>query len=168
MFKAYRSGTGTFILIHPSSGTTATGDQLNELYVKLEEQLPEGALQRESDAPAWGRWPAPVFAALGVMALLPLLWIGAFQYTLRRTLDDGRLEAAAVQQAEPATETTETTTLRIKQLEKDIVNLQRSLAKQRPKPSKDAPARKAAAQADATKATAKANRDEPPPEKAGN
>ncbi len=121
-YEVYQSASGTFVLIHPPSGTSATGERLDELFLELGAQIPAQSGPPPLKGPGWSR---SVLAAIGVTALLPLLWVGAFQYTLARTLDDAHLGSVQDRQTTDAVLDVQSTALQIQRLKHDIETLQR-------------------------------------------
>jgi hypothetical protein len=98
MITVRRSETGSFVLVHEPSQVVIVGDDLDATYARMQEHLradpslsrgvpdvPGAAATRRS---AW-------LVGVGVVALLPFLWLAVLHYTLGRLLEDLRDQPAA-------------------------------------------------------------------------
>jgi hypothetical protein len=98
MITVRRSETGSFVLVHEPSQVVIVGDDLDATYARMQEHLradpslsrvvpdvPGAAATRRS---AW-------LVGVGVLALLPFLWLAVLHYTLGRLVEDLRAQPAA-------------------------------------------------------------------------
>jgi hypothetical protein len=97
MITVRRSDTGSFVLVHEPSQAVIVGDDLDAAYARMEEHLrahPSARAEPEpAGAPATRRWAWLV--GVGVLALLPFLWLVVLHYTLGRLVDELREQPAA-------------------------------------------------------------------------
>ncbi len=103
MITVRRSDTGSFVLVHEPSQVVMVGEELEATYARMEEHLradPSLASAVPLAPPSATRGGARL-VGVGVLALLPFLWLVVLHYTLGRLIDDLRDQTSAVQ-AEPA------------------------------------------------------------------
>lgn len=98
MITVRRSDTGSFVLIHEPSQTVMVGEDLDATYARMEAHLRDHPSARHEASPpraattrSWA-W----LVGVGVLALLPFLWLVVLHYTLGRLVDELREQPAAV------------------------------------------------------------------------
>lgn len=98
MITVRRSDTGSFVLIHEPSQTVMVGEDLDATYARMEAHLRDHPSTRHEAHPpraattrsfAW-------LVGVGVLALLPFVWLAVLHYTLGRLIDELREQPAAV------------------------------------------------------------------------
>jgi len=97
MITVRRSDTGSFVLIHEPSQTVMVGDDLDATYARMELYLRDHPTARHEAHP-----PAPKatrsaawLVGVGVLALLPFVWLVVLHYTLGRLVDELREQPQA-------------------------------------------------------------------------
>lgn len=129
MFQVSQSTTGQFVVTHPASGTVMVGDDLAATYAQMRSfvaALGPAALvaattepQRSPVAPM-ARW-----LAVGALALLPFVWLGALHVSLGRLVSElHAAPAAAGQQIQPNPDLR----ARVERVERQIESLERPRA----------------------------------------
>jgi hypothetical protein len=96
MITVRRSDTGSFVLIHEPSQTVMVGDDLDATYARMEAHLrdhPSARSEAPPPAATARRWAWLV--GVGVLALLPFLWLVVLHYTLGRLVDELREQPPA-------------------------------------------------------------------------
>jgi hypothetical protein len=97
MITVRRSDTGSFVLIHEPSQTVMVGDDLDATYARMEAHLRDHPSARSASHPppaaTTRRWAWLV--GVGVLALLPFLWLVVLHYTLGRLVDELREQPQA-------------------------------------------------------------------------
>jgi hypothetical protein len=103
MITVRRSDTGSFVLVHEPSQTVIVGDSLEATYARMQEHLradpslaratvdPPGAVTTRRSA-----W----LVGIGVVALLPFLWLVVLHYTLGRLVEELRAAPATAPAAD--------------------------------------------------------------------
>ncbi|MEX1369350.1 MAG: hypothetical protein AB1Z98_39850 [Nannocystaceae bacterium] len=138
MITVRRSDTGVFVLVHEPSQVVMLGEDLDATYAQLETHLrehppqigstsagPSAALAAGSAAPSRRAW----LVGLGVLALLPFLWLSVLHYSLGRMLDELRTPAAS--QAELPTKELEGLQTQLHELEQTVQRLEAAQAQSR-------------------------------------
>lgn len=98
MFQVRQSATGQFVLVDPATDTVVVADDLREGYERMtalvgaaaEAPVPDVAASKTP--PGATGWPK--LAVIGVLAVLPFVWIGALHLTLGRLLSELRAQIA--------------------------------------------------------------------------
>lgn len=91
MITVRRSDTGSFVLVHEPSQTVMVGEDLDATFARMQERLRDDpSLPRTVAAPAAPRPRYAWLVGLGVLALMPFLWLGVLHYTLGRMIDELR------------------------------------------------------------------------------
>lgn len=107
MITVRRSDTGSFVLVHEPSQTVMVGEELEATFARMEEHLRADPSLSSAPPPS----PAPVtrrgawLVGVGVLALLPFLWLTVLHYTLGRLIDDLRGPPPAVSSEPEALQT---------------------------------------------------------------
>lgn len=91
MITVRRSDTGSYVLVHEPSQTVMVGESLEDTFARIhahveaDPSLPRTPTPTEPAAPrrAW-------LVGLGMLALLPFLWLGVLHFTLGRMIDELR------------------------------------------------------------------------------
>ncbi len=144
MITVRRSDTGAHVLVHEPSDTVMVGEDLAATHARMEEHLRDNPSLATGPAPAAAtsavasRWAWLV--GLGVLALLPFLWLAVLHYTLGGLIDELRTA--------PATDATE----QLMRLQGDVQALEQTLSRiedaqgqaRTGEPAVERPARKAA------------------------
>ncbi len=121
MITVRQSDTGRYVLVHEPSQTVMVGEDIAATHARMEQHLrdnpslaqtsPEASSTRgESQRWAW-------LLGLGVLALLPFLWLTVLHYTLGRLIDELR----ATPRPAPASS--------VEQLQAEISALQQALSR---------------------------------------
>lgn len=138
MITVRRSDTGVFVLVHEPSQVVMLGEDLDATYAQLETHLREHppqvgstsaglatSLPGSSAAPSRRAW----LVGLGVLALLPFLWLSVLHYSLGRMLDELRTPAAS--EAELPTKEIEGLQTQLHELEQTVQRLEAAQAHSR-------------------------------------
>lgn len=102
MITVRRSDTGSFVLVHEPSQTVMVGEALDATYARMQEHLrdhpslPPATVAAAGGASPWRAW----LVGLGVLAVLPFLWLGVLHYTLGRMIDELRAAPAPAASSE--------------------------------------------------------------------
>lgn len=97
MITVRRSDTGSYVLVHEPSQTVMVGDDLEATYARLQEHVRANPTIAETGGVVQGPTPSRRGAWLvgvGVLALLPFLWLAVLHYTLGRLVDELRAAPA--------------------------------------------------------------------------
>ncbi len=94
MITVRRSDTGRYVLVHEPSQTVMVGEVLDDTYARMEEHLREHPELPTTMAPAAAgeRSRAPWMIGVGLLALLPFVWLAVLHYSLGRMIDEVRAE----------------------------------------------------------------------------
>lgn len=113
MIRVYKSDTGQFVLMHPSTQTVMIEENLQTAYEKMEAHLQKNHpnLLAETEPPFEKRsephrepFARARFFLYLFIVLLPFLWLVALHYTLVSLVDDVMVQVHREQQSAAAVE----------------------------------------------------------------
>jgi hypothetical protein len=87
MYQLRTSATGQFVLVDPATDTVIVADDLKEAYDRMVVASPprgDAAEPPATSKPVVRRTLGPKLAVIGVLALLPFVWLGAMHVSLGR------------------------------------------------------------------------------------
>ena len=93
MYQLRTSATGQFVLVDPSTGTVIVADDLKEAYDRMAATSPLGrgdVAEPVATKAAPVRTLGPKLVVIGVLALLPFIWLGALHLSLGRLVAEVR------------------------------------------------------------------------------
>lgn len=92
MYQLRTSATGQFVLVDPATGTVIVADDLKEAYDRMVAVSPPGRAEVTEPAPqkAATRTFGPKLVVIGVLAVLPFVWLGALHLSLGRLVAEVR------------------------------------------------------------------------------
>lgn len=131
MITVRRSDTGTYVLVHEPSQVVMVGEDLEATYARLLAHVGDHPSSAEATpAPtAAGRSRRAWLVGLGVLALLPFLWLSVLHYSLGRMIDELRSTGGAAQ-ASPTAEV-EALQTSLHELEQTVARLETELGRAR-------------------------------------